>query len=89
MSDVRSIDDPVQTGTEESSSALIFAESVEFEQLFRYLEVRLDLDPCFDLELCRDAERGEGGSPPFDRVERSCDVSSKVVEFAGALDSHE
>lgn len=84
-SDARSIDDPIQTGTKGLSSAnlkpVIFAERVEFE-LFRDLELRLDLDPCFDFELSRDAERSEDGIP-------SCDVSSRVVEYAGALDSHE
>jgi hypothetical protein len=79
-------------GTEGLSSAnlkpVIFAERVEFE-LFRDLELRLDLDPCFDFELSRDAERSEGGTPPFGSVEPSCDVSSQVVEYAGALDNHE
>jgi len=67
---------------------VIFAERAEFE-LFRDLELRLDLDPCFDFELNRDIERGEDATPPFGSAKPSCDVSSQVVEYAGALDSHE
>jgi hypothetical protein len=78
-SDARFIDGPIQTGAEELSSAnlklVIFAERVEFE-LFRDLELRLDLDPDFDFELSRDVERGEDGGPPFGSVESSCDVPS-------------
>lgn len=90
VSDARSIDGPIQTGAERLSSVnlnpVTFAERVELE-LFRDLELRLDLDPCF--ELSRDVERSKDGTPPFGSVGLSCDVSSQVVEYAGALDSHE
>jgi hypothetical protein len=88
VSDVRSIGDPVLSESSANLKPVIFAERVEFE-LFRDLELRLDLDPCFDLEISRDVERGEDGNPPFDSVEPSWGVSSQVVEYAGALDSHE
>ncbi len=82
-----SIDDPVQMGTEELSSAnlkpVIFAERVEFE-LFRDLELWFDLDPRSDFELSKDIER-EDCTRPFDSVEPSCDVSSEL----GILDNHE
>jgi hypothetical protein len=67
---------------------VIFAERVDVE-LFRDLELRLDLDPYFDLELSRDLDRSEDATPPVGNVEPSCEVSSEVVEYAGALDSHE
>lgn len=81
-SDTWSIDDPIQAEGLSSINLkpVIFAERVEFE-LFRDLELRLDLDPYFDFELNRDVERGS--------VEPSCDVFSQVVEYSGALDSHE
>jgi hypothetical protein len=83
VSDVRSIDDPIFSSA--NLKPVVFAERIEFE-LFRDLELRLDLDPRFDLELSRVVERGEDGNPPLDSVESSCFVSS---EYAGALDSHE
>src|SRR6266849_2684696 len=76
-SDARSIDDPIQVEglSYINLKPVVFAERVEFE-LFRDLELRLDLDPFFDLELSRDVERREDGTPPFGSVEPSCDVSS-------------
>jgi len=86
-----SVDDSIQTGIEGLPSAIlkpvVFAERVEF-RLFRDLELRFDLDPCFDFELRKDVEC-EDCVRSFDSAEPSCDAFSELVGYAGTRDNHE